>query len=88
MMADYLQDFGESLSFKVDEINVGVLHDIISRPTHLMITLDDMDVVTDYLTSFEHIILRVNGKEHDFTPSEVLAALYAARKELCDGDDD
>lgn len=87
-MADYLQDFGGSLTFKADEINVGVLEDVFKAPTHLMIQLKDMDALEDYFGGFESIILRLGGKEHDFTPSEVLAALYAARKELCDGDDD
>lgn len=87
-MADYLQDFGGSLTFKADEINVGVLEDVFKAPTHLMIQLKDMDVLEDYFGGFESIILRLGDKEHEFTPNEVVAALYAARKELCDGNDD
>ena len=84
MSTSELHDFGGSLTFKVSEYNDNVIRDLMSRPTHLIIQLQDMSAVDEYVGGFEHVILRMGNKEHDFTSAEVLDALYAARARVED----
>lgn len=59
-----------------------VLGDTIRHPTHLRLYLACMDDVENRIGGFEHIILCYRGEEHDFTPEEVLAALYEQRRRM------
>lgn len=51
-------------------------------PSSMLICLaDDNEWLEDKVKGFHEVIVRYHGKEHRFTPDEVLRALYAARDE-------
>ena len=72
-------DFGGSMLFRasIDEDALRLPH-----PSSMLIQLtDDNEWLEDKVRGFKEVIVRYHGKEHRFTPDEVLRALYAARAE-------
>ena len=59
-----------------------VLGDTIRHPTHLRLNLACMDDLENRVGGFKHIVLCYKGEEHDFTPEEVLGALYEQRRRM------
>lgn len=54
----------------------------------LVIDLADMDLIEKRIGAFEAVILRHGLTEHEFSPGEVLEALYDQREKMarrCDG---
>ena len=77
-----LDEFSGTMTAKVTGFNPSVFDDVIRHPTHLRLNLAYMDDLENRVGGFEHIVLCYRGKEHDFTPEEVLAALYEQRKRM------
>lgn len=77
------EDFFDSALFEasVDESAMRLPH-----PSSMLIQLaDDNEWLEHKVEGFKEVIVRYHGKEHHFTPDEVLRALYAARDEVNDG---
>ncbi|MBP3885419.1 MAG: hypothetical protein J6D54_10880 [Olsenella sp.] len=53
--------------------------DAIRAPTTLKIYLADMEDLEGRVGRFQRVVLHYKGAEHEFTPDEVLAALYEQR---------
>lgn len=74
-----LNDFGGSMSFRAS-VNENALK--LPHPLSLFIQLnDESEWLEEKVCGFKEVIVRYHGKEHRFTPDEVLRALYAARDE-------
>lgn len=72
-----LNEFGGSMSLMAS-VDKSVL--ILPHPSVLFIQLaDENEWLEDQVEGFKEVIVRYHGKEHRFTPDEVLQALYAAR---------
>lgn len=54
----------------------------MSTPNVLMVNLTSTEWIGERLGGFERVILRYAGREHEYTPEEVLAALRAQRGKL------
>lgn len=77
-----LDEFSGTMTAKVTAFKPSVLGDVIRHPTHLRLNLAYMDDFENRIGGFEHIVLYYKGEEHDFTPEEVLAALYEQRSRM------
>ena len=78
-MSKMFENFGGSLTFagSFDTSVVGKL-----PATSLLIQLADKNEwLEDKVRGFCEIVVRYHGKEHRFTPDEVLQALYTAKED-------
>ena len=74
-----LNEFGGSMSFRAS-VNESALR--LPHPSSMLIQLaDESEWLEEKVGGFKEVIIRYHGKEHRFTPDEVLRALYAARDE-------
>lgn len=77
-----LDDFGGSVEMPVAYVATHSMADALGTPSTLMVNLTSMEWVSERLGGFERVILRLDGKDHEFAPDEVLAALRAQRGRL------
>lgn len=59
---------------------------IYSVPTKLYLMLDGMDSTEKRLRGFTGVVLRLGEEEHEFTPDEVVGALYRERERMHEAD--
>ena len=75
------ESFDDSVLFHTGHINESAIR--LPQSTSLLIQLaDDNEWLEHKVEGYKEIIVRYHGKEHRFTPDEVLRMLYAARAEL------
>ena len=75
-----LNEFDSGMPF-VANVDESALR-LLSHPSSLLIQLaDENEWLEDKVGGFKEVIVRYHGKEHSFTPDEVLRALYAVRDE-------
>ena len=75
------ESFGGSVSFHTGYVNESAMR--LPHPSSVLIQLaDDNEWLEHKVEGFKEVIVRYHGKEHIFTPDEVLRALYAARNEV------
>lgn len=73
--------FGGSVEWHTGYVDEDAIK--LPQPTYLLIQLaDDNEWLEHKVEGFKEVIVRYHGKEHRFTPDEVLRALYAARDEV------
>ena len=77
-----LDDFGGSVEMPVAYVETHSVADALGTPSTLMVNLTSMEWVSERLGGFERVILRLDSKDHEFAPDEVLAALRAQRGRL------
>lgn len=75
-----LNEFGGTMSFRASFVDESAMR--LSHPSSMLIQLaDENEWLEEKVGGFKEVIVRYHGKEHRFTPDEVLRALYVARDE-------
>lgn len=62
--------------------DLAVVPDVVRAPTTLKLNLADMEDLEGRVGRIQRVVLHYRGAEHEFSPDEVLAALYEQRARM------